>query len=88
MEVMERGGGGVGNFRVAGISFRYKIPRMNFFRPWYEYFLGLIGVHEIFFHLIFPCAKIFFVLRPLPPPPYNFSNGRPLKGYVTLIAIF
>ena len=49
MEVMERGGGGVGNFRVAGISFRYKIPRMNFFSPWYEYFLGLICVHEFFF---------------------------------------
>ena len=49
MEVMERGGGGVGNFRVTGIPFRYKIPRMNFFRPWCEYFLRLIGVHEFFF---------------------------------------
>ena len=52
MEVMERGGragGGVGNFRAAGIFFRYQIPCMNFFKPWYEYFLGLIGVHEFFF---------------------------------------
>ena len=32
-----------------------------------EYFLGLIGVHEFFFHLIFPCANIFFCASsPLP----------------------
>ena len=84
MEVMERGGGGVGNFRVAGISFRYKIPRMNFFRPWYEYFLRLIGVHE-FFSFNFPLRENFFCAS---PAPHNFSNGRSLKGYVTLIAIF
>ena len=87
MEVMERGGGGVGNFRVTGIPFRYKIPRMNLFRPWYEYFLRLIGVHEFFFLLFSPGRKIFFWFPP-PPPPHNFSNGRSLKGYVTLIAIF
>ena len=45
-----------------------------FFRPQHEYFLGLIGVHE-FFHLIFPCANTFFVLRPPPRPPDTFSNG-------------
>ena len=28
----------------------------------------------IFFHLIFPCAYIFFVLRPHPHP-HKFSNG-------------
>ena len=28
-----------------------------------------------FFHLIFPCANVFFVLRPPPPPPHKFSNG-------------
>ena len=27
------GGGGKGNFRAAGIFFRYHIPRVNFFRP-------------------------------------------------------
>ena len=26
-------GGGKGNFRAAGIFFRYQIPCMNFFRP-------------------------------------------------------
>ena len=30
-----------------------------------------------FFHLIFPCANIFFVLR---PPPHKFSNGPSLSG--------
>ena len=38
--------------------------------------LGLIGAHEFFFHLIFPYANRFFVLRPPPPtPPHKFSNG-------------
>ena len=45
-----------------------------------DIFLGLIGVQELF-HLIFPFANIFFVLR-RPPPPHNFSNG----PSVTLIA--
>ena len=30
-----------------------------------------------FFHLLFPCANILFVLRP--PPPRKFSNGPSLK---------
>ena len=41
-------GGGEGNFRAAGIFFRYQIPCMNFFRPLHEYFLALIGVQEFF----------------------------------------
>ena len=32
-----------------------------------------------FFHLIFPCANIFFVLRLRPPPPHKFSNGPSLN---------
>ena len=35
-------------------------------------------MHEFFFHLIFPYANRFFVLRPPPPqtpPPHKFSNG-------------
>ena len=31
---------GEGNFRTAGIFFRYQIPCINFFRPQHEYFLG------------------------------------------------
>ena len=38
-------------------------------------FLGLIGVHEFFFILIFPCTNIFFVLC---PPPISFLMVRPL----------
>ena len=42
-------------------------------------FLGLIGVHEFFFILIFPCTNIFFVLC---PPPYKFSNGPSLSHFI------
>ena len=52
--------GGVGNFAAAGIFFRYQIPCMNFFRPYHEYFLGLIGVHE-FFPFNFPLREYFFL---------------------------
>ena len=55
---------------------------MNSFRPYHEYFLGLIGAQEFFFHLIFPCANIFFVLRTPPPPPrppISFLMVRPLS---------
>ena len=65
-------GGGEGNFRAAGPFFRYQIPCMNFFRPLYEYFLGLIGVQE-FFSFNFPLREFFFVLR---PPPISFVMVR------------
>ena len=32
-KVMWGAGGGKGNFRAAGIFFRYQIPCMDFFRP-------------------------------------------------------
>ena len=34
-----------------------------------------------FFHLIFPCANIFFCTSPAPPPPspIKFSNGSSLR---------
>ena len=65
--------GGEGNFRAAGIFFRYQIPSMNFFfRPLHEYFLGLIGVQEFFLIKISLARSFFFVLR---PPPHKFSNG-------------
>ena len=69
-------GGRGSNFRAAGIFFRYQIPCMNFFRPYHEYFLGLIGVQE-FFSFNFPLREYiyFFVLR---PPPISFLMVRPL----------
>ena len=65
-------GGGEGNFRAAGIFFRYQIPCMNFFQALAWIFLRVNWRARIFFHVIFPCANFFFVLR---PPPYKFSNG-------------
>ena len=38
-----------------------------------------------FFHLIFPCAKIFFVLRPSPTPPISFLMVRPLVDKLHLV---
>ena len=43
------------NFRAAEIFFRYQIPCMNFFR---------INWRARIFSCNFPCANIFFVLRP------------------------
>ena len=36
-------------------------------------FVGLISMHDFFFHLIFPCANIFFFFAR--PPPHKFSSG-------------
>ena len=44
-----------------------------FLRP---YFFRVNWRARIFFHFIFPCANIFFVLRPPPAPAtHKFSNG-------------
>ena len=77
-------GGGLGNFRAAGIFFRYQILCMNFFRPLHEYFLALTGVHE-FFSFNFPLREYIFLYfaRP-PPPPHKFSNGPSLKEISSL----
>ena len=64
------GGGEGGIFGPQELFFVMKFLYELFFRPFHEYFLGLIGVHEFVFHLIFPCANVFFVLRPHPPPPH------------------
>ena len=57
------GGGGGGEFSSHRNFFCYQILCMNFFlRPYHEYFLGLIGMHEFFFPLIFSCVNIFLVL--------------------------
>ena len=47
-------------------------------------FLGLIGVHEFFFILIFPCTNIFFVLC---LPPHKFSNGPSLSHFSFFFAL-
>ena len=52
------GGGGWGIFESQEFFFVIKFL--------YEFFLGLIGVHE-FFSFNFPLRKYFFLLRPLPP---------------------
>ena len=62
--------GGGGDFRAAGILFRYQIPCMNVFLGHnMKIFLGLIGMQEFFFHSIFPCANIFCTSPATPPPP-------------------
>ena len=65
--------GGEGNFRAAGTFFSLSNSLYEFFRPLYEYFLGLIGVQE-FFSFNFPLRECFFVLR---PPPISFVMVRP-----------
>ena len=55
-----------GDFRAAGIFFRYQIPCMNFFWLQNEYFSGLIGMHEIF-KFNFPLCEYFFCTSPPPP---------------------
>ena len=54
-----RGGGGGEFFSRRKLFFRHQITCMNFFRPLHEHFLGLIGVHDFFFHLIFRCVNTF-----------------------------
>ena len=48
LENLQGGGGSWGIFEPQEF-FCYHIPCMNFFRPWHDYFLGLIGTHEFFF---------------------------------------
>ena len=62
--------GGEGNFRAAGIFSLSNSLYEFLLGHSHEYFLGLIGVHEFFFPLNFPCTNIFFVLRS-----HKFSNG-------------
>ena len=66
-KVMGGGGGGVGQqefFSLSNYLYEYFLGRSI------NIFLGLVGVHELFFHLIFPCANIFFLY--FAPPPISF----------------
>ena len=75
-------GRGEGNFRAAGIFFRYQIPAVNFFLGHsMNIFLGLTGVQE-FFSFNFPLREFFFVLRPVFYLA-QFSNGPSLKNLVS-----
>ena len=56
-----------------------------FYRP-LQASLRLLGVHE-FFHFIFPCTNIFFVLR-LPPAPHKFSQRNEIKYYAEFRMVF
>ena len=67
-----------GEFLSRGNFFSLSNSFMNFsFRPQHEYFLGLLACMN-FFHLIFPCANIYFLyfarLPPPPPPPIMFVS--------------
>ena len=56
-----------------------KFPLYEIFRPLYEYFLALLGVHE-YFSFNFPLREYIYFsyfVPPLPPPqlsPNQFSN--------------
>ena len=69
--------GGGGDFRATGIFFVIKFLVWIFFRPWYEYFLGLIGVQE-FFSFSFPLLEYFFCtsLAPHPSHPHQAYERR------------
>ena len=67
---------GVGNFRAAGILFRYQIPCMIFLGHSRNIFYGLIGVYEFFsFNFPLQLREYFFVTSP--PPPISFLMVRP-----------
>ena len=76
---------GEGNFQAAGIFFRYQIPCMNFLEAIAWIFFRINWHAWNFFHLIFPCANIFFWTSP-PPPPDKFSNGPSLSKLYTIIS--
>ena len=71
-------GGGEGNFRAAGIFFRYQIPCMNFFQAPAWIFLKVNWRAPIFFKLNFPLREFFFCTSPAPP--HKFSNGPSLRA--------
>ena len=65
---MGGGGGGILSHRIFFLlsNSLYEF----FFRPWHEYFLDLIGVHE-FFSFNFPLREYIFLYFAPTPPPHN-----------------
>ena len=74
-------GGGGGEFSSCSNFFSLSNSLYDFFWPWHEYFLGLIGVHD-FFSFNCPLREYFFCSLPPPPlpPPISFLMVRPLQG--------
>ena len=65
--------GGEGNFRAAGVFFRYQIPCMNIFQSVTWIFFRINWRAWIFFSCNFPLREYFFCTSP--DPPRKFSNG-------------
>ena len=66
---------GWGIFEPQEFFFVIKFLVWIFFRPWHEYFLGLIGAHD-FFSFNFPLLEYFFLYFTSPPP-----NAPSLKSF-------
>ena len=77
-------GGGGGEFSSRRYFFRYQIRSLNFFSAVARRFIRFNWRARILLPILLriPCANIFFVLRP-PPPPHKFSNGQSLTTLMT-----
>ena len=84
LEKLWGGGGGGFSSRRNLFSLSNSLYEL-FFRPQQEYFFRINWRTRLFFHSIFPCANIFFVLRP--PPADKFSNGLSLIFFVYPIEV-
>ena len=79
LEKLWGGGGGEFSSRRNFFLLYIKFLVWIFFRSLHKYFLGLIGVQEIFL-IKFSLARIFFLV--LRSPPHKFSNGPSLNRYI------
>ena len=73
---------GVGNFRAAGIFFRFQIPWMNFFKAMTWIFFRVDWRACIFLSFNFPLREYFFCTSAANhrrPTRHKFSNGPSLK---------
>ena len=69
---------GWGIFEPQEFFFGIKFLVWTVFRPWHEFLLGLIFVHE-FFSFNFALREYFFLYFARPHPRYKFSNGPSLN---------